>query len=179
MPTRWLIEIVAASTDAREIFETAEIANVSASAAMLSINRLLSRGHIVVLMKDKVAEMVLASPGTNAKLPEQGERLDARVITPLAGDSGTLTFGGRRINWWSFNETAAIAADADERNSNGVLAEILMTCSWVTSHRGRTPCQASTAWPDGLRAASTLPRALRRWRGACAVASPADPSTPT
>ncbi|HZT94769.1 MAG TPA: ImmA/IrrE family metallo-endopeptidase [Gaiellaceae bacterium] len=126
MPTRWLAEIIAASADAGEIFEAAEVADVSASAAMLSINRLLPPGHIVVLMKDKIAEMVLASPLTTANLPEQGKPLDARVITPLAGDHGSFAFSGRRIMWWAFDETANVTPEADGHTSNDVLAQILL-----------------------------------------------------
>lgn len=125
MPTGWLAEIAAGSADAGQIFQAAEVADVSASAAMLSINRLLRPGHIIVLMQGKVAEMVLASPQTTAHLPEEGQEIDARVITPLASDHGAVSFSGRRIKWWAFEETASVTPDTDARTSNEVLAQIL------------------------------------------------------
>jgi hypothetical protein len=125
MPTRWLAEIVAGCVDPSEIFDVAEVANVSAAAAMLAINRLLAPGYIVALMRDNVAEMVLASPGTTANTPHRGAVLDPQTITPLASAQGSLVFSGRRIRWWGFEESAEVSQDEDTRTSSEVLRAIL------------------------------------------------------
>lgn len=126
MPTRWLEEIVAASSNAGEIFETAEVAEVSAAAAMLAINRVLPPGHIVTLMASgHVVEMALSSPGTQAHQPPEGEFLDRESIDPLAAAHGAVMFSRRQIYWWVFDPENELTADDDERTASEVLREIV------------------------------------------------------
>jgi IrrE N-terminal-like domain len=126
MPTQWLAEIVSHSEDPTAVFATAEVADVSAAAAMLAVTRVLPPGHVVTLMTPgHVVEMALASPGTVAKLPRQGETLDRRSIDPLAGATGVVRFSGREINWWTFEPEVNVPEDADERTASEVLREIV------------------------------------------------------
>lgn len=126
MPTRWLADIVAGAQSPTEIFAATEVADVSAAAAMLAINRLLPPGHVIALMQGKVVEMALGSPGTTAKLPDQRVALDPGTIDRFARDHGTVRFSDRRIGWWSFESEVELGEeDADDhRTASEVLRAV-------------------------------------------------------
>jgi IrrE N-terminal-like domain len=126
MPTQWLTGLVNDSTDAGDVFTAAEVADVSAAAAMLAISRVLPPGHVVALMAPGlIVDMALASPGTVAKVPREGEALDRRSIDPFAADGGALRFSGRGINWWAFEAEIGLPEETDERTASEVLREIV------------------------------------------------------
>lgn len=126
MPTRWLARIVSDSRDPGAVFAAAEVADVSAAAAMLAITRVLPPGHVVALMgSGQVIEMALASPGTVAKLPREGQALDRRSIDPFSADAGAVRFSGREVNWWAFEAEIELPEDADDRKASEVLREIV------------------------------------------------------
>jgi hypothetical protein len=171
MPTRWLAEIVAATDNPSEIFASAEVADVSAAAAMLAINRLLAPGHVVCLMNGKVVEMALGSPGTIANLPEQGHLLDLRTIDPLAAEHGHVTFSGRQIGWWAFEAEAELGEedDEDERTASEVLRAIADDV-FADDADGRLRALASingaAGWAKGaFGPAATVEEMLARLRG--------------
>jgi hypothetical protein len=126
MPTRWLSDIVSESEHAGEVFSAAGVANVSAAAAMLSINRLLAPGTVIALMQGHMVEMALGSPGTVANVPYNGQTLDPRSIDSMASASGAVTFGGRKISWWSFDTEVGLGQEdeGDERTASEVLRAI-------------------------------------------------------
>jgi hypothetical protein len=126
MPTAWLTEILAGSENAGEVIHATGEADVSASAALLAINRILPPGHIVALIEPgNVVEMSLASPGTQANRPGQGVVLDRKTIDPFAGDHGSALISGRRVLWWAFDTEAEMPPDDDERTASEVLREIV------------------------------------------------------
>jgi IrrE N-terminal-like domain len=126
MPTHWLAQIVNDSDDPGDVFTAAEVADVSAAAAMLAVSRVLPPGHVVALMTSgRTVEMALASPGTVAKVPREGEALDRRSIDPLAANVGALRFSGRDVNWWAFDAEIELPEDPDERLASEVLREIV------------------------------------------------------
>jgi IrrE N-terminal-like domain len=127
MPSAWVSGIVADSDHLDEVFAAAAVANVSAAAAMMAIHRHLPPHEIIALMKSgHEVEMALVSPGTVAKAPYRGQRIDRKSIDVYAGSHGTVSFHGRTICWWEFDAELDLGPDDDdERSASEVLREIV------------------------------------------------------
>jgi len=128
MPTRWITDIVQQANGFGDVLGEAAAANVSAAAAMLSIYRVLPPNYVIALMKTSdIVEMALASPGTVANAPYNGERIDRKSIDRYASETGTAVFQGRTIFWWTFESESTLQSepDDDDRTASEVLRAIV------------------------------------------------------
>lgn len=125
MPSPWLAEIVESAGSPGDVFHDAEVANVSAAAACLAIHRALLPGCVVALMNGPIVEMSLASPGTAANRPAQNVALDVQSFANFSAEDGIVSFGGRSVRWWRFDDETPLDEIDDDRSASEILREIV------------------------------------------------------
>lgn len=140
IPHRWVTAIVDSGGGVGEMLKVVAMAEVSASAACLSLARHLGPGHVLILETDGAIELVASSPGTGVNLPERGNAFAPELLTPFATERATFRIAGRRVEWWYFAGATVPKASADIRSSREIIDAILAT---TLPEARRVPARAS------------------------------------
>lgn len=128
VPDAWLKALIAGHGVAEigPLMQAVEVAEVSAHVASLKLAGALPPGFGFALLDGiSIVELAGQSPGMNLALPERGERLESGALDRLSAHTETITFGGRRVVWWSFHEADVREQQEDERTAKEVLGEIV------------------------------------------------------
>jgi Zn-dependent peptidase ImmA (M78 family) len=127
MPDGWVRAEISSRTNPCEIVDAvAESADVSADAALIRINGLLSAGYIYALINsDGVVVSSGRSNGTLANRPIWGRRLDDTTAFPSSDAQWRVRFRDGTCIWWHFPQIVNLHTFHDAREWRQIMNDIL------------------------------------------------------
>jgi hypothetical protein len=107
-----------ASMDMGDVLRALDKADVSASAALMRLRRMLQPGFCFVVLDELGRKKIYSSPGTSLSAVEAGSEL--RSLRKASYGSGKATVGGRSVRWFRLTDFAEFEPVDDPRSTTSL-----------------------------------------------------------
>jgi hypothetical protein len=128
LPPQWLSNVASSGMSPGQMVKfVVSAAAVSAEAVCLALCRVLSEGHLFVLIdKNGFVAMAAASPNSSIRVPVKGEHLHIEEYSKRCALHEALAASGDRcIHWWKYAVNTQISFHSEHRSSKEILKAIV------------------------------------------------------